>query len=65
MEVDAAANFDIAAARTHVEQFIGRIHDWGTVNSVRPINRIDILPSTWQTLAHIVNLINPPIGPKE
>ena len=64
MEVDVAANFDIAATRIHVERFIGRVHDWGMLNSVWPINRMDIFSSAWQTLAHIVNLTNPPIEPK-
>ena len=58
-------NFDIAATRIHVERFIGRIRDWGILNSVWPINRMDILSSTWQMLGHIVNLTMPPIGPKE
>ena len=65
MEVDVATNFDIAATHIHVELFIGGVRDWGISNSVWPINRIEILPSIWQTLAHIVNLTNPPIGPKE
>ena len=65
MEADVATNFDIAATRIHVERFIGRVRDWSILNSVWPINRMDILSSTWQTLAHIFNLANPPIGPKE
>ena len=65
MEVDVVTNFDIAAAHIHVEQFIRRVREQGILKSVWPINRMDILPSTWQTLAHIVNLINPPIEPKE
>ena len=65
MYTDIATNFDIGAARIHVEQFIGRLRDWGILNSVSTINRVDILSSTWQTSAHIVNLTNPPIGPKE
>ena len=63
--VDVAKNFDIAATRIHVERFIGRIHDWGIMNIVCPINQIDILSSTWQMLGHIVNLTMLPIGPKE
>ena len=46
---DIKRNFDIAATRIHVERFIGR----------------DLLSSTWQTLCHIVNIIMPPIGPKD
>ena len=65
MEVDVATNVDIAATRIHVERLIGQVRDWGILNLVWPINRMDILSSTWQTLAPIVNLTNPPIGPKE
>ena len=64
-ERDIATNFDIAVTRIHVERFIGRARNWGILNSIWPIKRIDILSSTWQTLAHIVNLTNLPIGPKE
>ena len=46
MEVDVATNFDIAATRIHVERFIGRVRDWGILNSVWTINRMDILSST-------------------
>ena len=46
MEVDVATNFDIAATRIHVERFIGRVRDWGILNSVWTINRMDILLST-------------------
>ena len=48
-QVDVAKNFDIAATRIHVERFIGRIRGWGIMNTVWPINRIDILSSTWQS----------------
>ena len=65
MEVDVATNFNIAATRIHVERFIGRVRDWAILNSVWPINRMEILSSTWQTLAYIVNLANTPIVPKE
>jgi len=64
-EIDVASNFDIAATRIHVERFIGRVRDWGILNAVWPINRIDILSSTWQMISHIVNLTMPTIGPKE
>ena len=37
---------------------------WGVLNSIWIINRIEILSSSWQTFAHIVNLTNPPVGPK-
>ena len=39
MEADVATNFDIAATRI----LIGRVHDWGVLNWVWPINRMDIL----------------------
>ena len=64
-QIDVAKNFDIPATRIHVERFIGRMRDWGVMNTVRPINQIDILSSTWQMLGHIVNLTVLPIGPKE
>ena len=63
MEIDFP--YDIAVTRIHVERFIGRVRDLGILNLVWPINRMDILSSTWQTLAHIVNLTNPTSGPKE
>ena len=64
-ERDIATNFDNAATRIHVERFIGRVRNWGILNPIRPINRVDILSSIWQTPAHIMNLTNLPIGPKE
>ena len=64
-ELDIAKDFDIAAKRIHVERFIGRIRNWGIMNSVWPINQIDILSYTWQMLGHIVNLTMEPIGTKE
>jgi hypothetical protein len=64
-QVDVARNFDIASTRIHVERYIGRIRDWGIMNTVWPINRMDLLSSTWQMLAHFVNLTTPPIGPKK
>ena len=65
MEVNVTTNIDIAATRIHVERFTGRVRDWGILNSVQPINKMGIFSSAWQTLAHIVNLTNPPIGPQE
>ena len=55
MQVDVATNFDVVATCIRAERFIGL----GFLNSVWPINRMDILSSTWQTLAYIVNLTNP------
>ena len=62
---DVAANFDIAATRIHVERFIGRVRDWAILNAVWPLNQMDLLSSTWQMLCHIVNITQPPIGPKQ
>ena len=45
-EIDAVKNFDIAAARIHVERVIGRVRNWGILNSIWPINRTDSLFST-------------------
>ena len=39
MEADVATNFDIAATRI----LIGRVRDWGVLNWIWPINRMDIL----------------------
>ena len=63
-EAEVANNFDIAATRIHVERFIGRVRNWTILNATWPINRMDLLSSTWQTFCHIVNLTMPPIGPK-
>ena len=57
--------FNIAATRIHVERFIERVPNWSILNTVWPINRMDLLTCTWQTLCHIVNLVLAPIGPKE
>ena len=65
MEVNVATKSDIAATCIRVTQFIGRVRDWDILNLVHPITRMVIFSSTWQTLAYIVNLTNPPIGPKE
>lgn len=62
---DVAANFDIASTRIHVERFIGRVRDWSILNAVWPLQRMDLLSSTWQVLCHIVNLTMLPIGPKK
>jgi hypothetical protein len=62
---DVASNFDIASTRIHVERFIGRVRDWSILNSVWPLQRMDLLSSTWQTLCHIINLTMSPIGPKD
>lgn len=56
-EAEVAANFDIAATRIHVERYIGRVRDWSILNAVWPIQRIDLLASTWQVICHIVNML--------
>ena len=51
---------------TDVVQFNGKkVRNWGILNSIWQIYRTDILTSAWQTIALIVDLINPLIGPKE
>lgn len=65
LEVDTQKNFDIAATRIYVERFIGRVRNWKILNSICPLNRIDMLTCVWQMLCHTVNLTCPPIGPKE
>ena len=62
---EIASNFDIASTRIHVERFIGRVRDWSILNAVWPLQRMDLLSSTWQALCHVVNFTMPPIGPKE
>lgn len=62
-EVDVVPNFYNATTKMHVERFIGRVLDWGIVDTVLPIYRADILSSasrklyilsTW--LAHLLYL---------
>ena len=57
-------NFDIAATRIHVERYIGRVRDWRILNNIWPLNRVDMLTSTWKMVCHTVNLVFPPIGPR-
>ena len=64
-EAEVALNFDIASTRIHVERFIGRVREWSILDAVGPLQRMELLSSTWQCLCHIVNLTMPPIGPKE
>jgi len=63
-QAEVASNFDIAS-RIHVERFIGRVTEWSILNAVWPVQRTDLLSSTWEALCHIVNLTMPPIGPRE
>ena len=62
---DVADSFDIAATRIYIEQFMGRVRNWSILNSVWPLQRLDILNCTWQMLCHIVNTVMAPIGQKE
>ena len=64
-QAEVASNFDITSTRIHVEGFIGRVREWSILNAVWPVQRMDLLSSTWQALCHIVNLTMPPIGPRE
>ncbi|XP_065643043.1 uncharacterized protein LOC136074634 [Hydra vulgaris] len=63
-QADVAGNFDIASTRIHVERFIGCVRDWSILNAVWPVQRMDLLSSTWKMLCHVVNLTMRPIGPK-
>ena len=58
-------NFDITSCRIHVERFIGRVRNWRILNTTWPMNRTDLLCSTWQMICHTVNILFPPIGPSE
>ena len=62
---DIQQNFNIASTRIHVERFIGRVRNWRILNNIWPMNRIDLLSSTWNMLCHTINLVMLPIGPKE
>ena len=62
--VEAADNFDIASLRIHVERFIGRVREWGILNKIYPIQRMDLLNCTWKMRCHIDNLRCELIGPK-
>ena len=64
-QAEVASNFNIASTRIHVERFIGRVREWSILNAVWPIQRMDLISSTWQALCHNVNLTMPPIGPRE
>ena len=64
-QAEVASNFDITSTRIHVERFNRRVRVWSILNAVWPVQRMDLLSSTWQALCHIVNLTMPPIGPRE
>ena len=57
-QAEVASNFDILHQQEfmHVERFIGRVREWSILNAVWPVQRMDLLSSTWQALCHIVNL---------
>ena len=54
---DVSTNFNFASTRIHVERFIGRVRDWSILDTVWPMQRLDLLSSTLKTLCHIVNLV--------
>lgn len=64
-ESDISRNFDVATLRIYNENYIGRMRDWATVNSIWPSNRIDLLGDVHKVLAHLVNIFKKPVGPKE
>ena len=64
-EPEIHRNFDITSCRIHVERFIGRVRNWRILNTTWPMNRTDLLCSTWQMICHTVNILFPPIGPSE
>ena len=64
-ESDISANFDIATLRIYNENYIGRMRDWAIMNACWPSNRIDILGYVLKVIAHLVNILKKPIGPKE
>ena len=51
-QAEVASNFDIASTRIPVERFIGRVREWSILNAVWPVQRMDLLSSTWQALSH-------------
>ena len=62
-DVEIVPHFYNATTKIHVERFIRRVLDWGIVDTVLPIYRVDILSSasrklyilsTW--LAHLLYL---------
>ena len=63
-QVETADNFDIASLRIHVERFIGRVREWGILNKIWPVQRMDLLNCTWKVRCHILNLCCEPTGPK-
>ena len=63
-ETDISKHFDIATLRIYNENYIGRMRDWAIMNVCWPSNRIDILCYIHKVLAHIVNILKKPIGPK-
>ena len=46
-QAEVASNFDIASTRIHVERFIGRVREWSILNAVWPVQRMNLLSSTW------------------
>ena len=54
-QADVAGNFDKASTRIHVERFIGCVLNWSIFNSAWPLQRMDLLSSTWKMLCRVVN----------
>ena len=52
-QVEAADNFDIASLRIHVERYIGRVREWGILNKIWSVQRMDLLNCTWKVRCHI------------
>ena len=57
---EVANNWDIVATCIYVERFIGCVRDWNVLNNIWPIQKIDLLISSWRSLSHIVDLLFPP-----
>ena len=55
--VEAADNFDVASLKIHVGRFIGRVREWGILNKIWPIQRIDLLNCTWKVRCHNVIML--------
>ena len=49
---EVAANFDITPTSIHIQRFTGHVYDWSILNDW-PIQKIDLLTSTWGSLCNI------------
>ena len=52
-EAEVAANFDVTPISIHVQRFTGQVYDWSVLNNW-PIQKIDLLTSTWGSLRNIL-----------